>query len=140
MQQQVELHEQEMYLDDQINNLEAVNKKIAKLLVEKEELTASIISLIGHAHEGERTYEHGEWQIKARTPFIYSLNTKMYRSGEVFLDDFFNPIEESISYKVNREKAEEYMQTAPSSARDALLKLITKKEGKKSVVLTAKGR
>lgn len=87
-----------------------------------------------------RTYEHGTWSVKAKTPYIYSFDKKAYCSGEVFLDDAFNPIEESISYKVNREKAEEYMQTAPGSARDALLRLITKKPGKQSVVITAKGR
>lgn len=140
MQQQIEANVREETLECAIKRLEVVNKKLAKLLVEKEELTASIITALGHEHEGEKTYEHGATSIKIRTPFIYSLNTKMYRSGEVFLEDAFNPIEESVSFKVNREKAEEYMQTAPGSARDALLKLITKKPGKQSVLITTKER
>jgi len=139
-QQQLEVHNEEMFIEEEIKKLEVVNVKLAELLVEKEELTASIISLMEHTHEGERTYEFNMWNIKIKTPFIYSLNTKMYRSGEVFLDDAFNPIEETVSFKVNRAKADEYMQTSPDSVREALIKLITKKPGKQSVAITYKGR
>lgn len=135
MRQQLEVGGRAQSLECDIVKLEAVNKKLAKLLVEKEQLTASIIASIGHEHEGERTYEFNAWNVKVKTPYIYSVDTKAYRSGEVFIEDGFNPIEESISYKVNRAKAEEYFQRAPSSVREALTKLITKKPGKPGIVI-----
>lgn len=52
-QQHAEATVREETLDCAIKRIEAVNRKIATLLVEKEELTASIISALGHNHEGE---------------------------------------------------------------------------------------
>lgn len=135
MRQQIELNDRAESLEQNIKQLESVNKRIAKLLVEKEALTDSIIAGIGHDYEGQRTYQFNEWDITAKTPYIYSLNTKKYKAGDVYLDEAFNPIQESVSYKVNRELAEEYMNTAPASARSALLELITKKPGKASVTI-----
>jgi len=122
-------------LEDSIKLLEATNKKIAKLTIQKEELTSSIIATIGHNYEGEKSYEFSEWKVTCKTPMIYSLDTKAYRERGVFLDDAFNPVKESIAYTVDKKKFEEYMQIAPESVRNALCELVTKKPGKSSVTL-----
>lgn len=136
MRQQIELGIQERELYECIQELEGLNEELAALNLRKEALTERIIDLLGHSHEGERTYELGAWNVKARTPMVYSLDTKVYKSGEVFLEDAFNPIEEKTTYTVNKAKAEMYFNNAPLSVREALQKLITKKPSKPSVIIS----
>lgn len=135
MRQQLEVTDRELCLEDSIKQLQSTNKKLAQLTLEKERLTDTIISSIGHAHEGERSYEVGVWKVTCRTPFIYSLDKKMYESNDVYIPDEFNPIEQSFSYKVNKKECDYYMTVAPKSVRDGLLELITKKPGKASVAV-----
>jgi hypothetical protein len=126
---------QEKCLSESVIELEMINKKLAKLTVRKEELVSQIIGALGHEHEGQRSYEYDVWKIEVKTPFVYSLNKKLYESGDVKLPDEFNPIKQSISYTVDKRLCDKYMQDAPKKVRDALIGLIDKKPGKAGVVI-----
>lgn len=127
--------EREQCLEESIRELQAVNKKMARLNVIREKLTDMIIDSIGHNHEGQKSYDFGVWKIEVKTPFIFSLNKKLYESGDISLPDEFNPIKHSVSYAVDKKLCEQYMDCAPKSVRDALVELIDKRAGKASVVV-----
>ena len=118
-----------------IQELEKVNKQLAKLTLRKEQLTDMIISAMSHNHEGQRTYEYDMWKVEIKTPITYSLNKKLYESGSVILPDNFNPIKESISYSIHKGLCDKYMLDAPKKVKDALAELIDKKPGKTSVTI-----
>lgn len=126
---------QEQCLSESVIELEMINKKLAKLTVRKEELVSQIIGALGHEHEGQRSYEYDVWKIEVKTPFVYSLNKKLYESGDVKLPDEFNPIKQSISYTVDKRLCDKYIQEAPKKVRDALIGLIDKKPGKAGVTI-----
>jgi|KBSSwiStaDraftv2_1062776.scaffolds.fasta_scaffold26505_2 hypothetical protein len=128
-------NEQEHCFVDSVKELEKVNKQIAKLLLRKEELTDIIIGSLDHNHEGQKTYEYGVWKIEVKTPFVYSLNKKLYESGDVKIPDNFNPIKESISYSIDKRLCDQYMVDAPKKVRDALAELIDKKPGKAGITI-----
>lgn len=127
--------EREVGLAENIKELEKVNKQLARLSLRKEELTDSIIKAMGHQHEGQRSYEYEVWKVEIKTPFVYSLNKKLYESGNVKLPADFNPIKESVSYSVDKVLCDKYLIDAPKKVRDALIELIDKKPGKASVTI-----
>ncbi len=135
MQEYDHTNEQEHSFVDSIKELEKVNKQIAKLLVRKDELTDQIIGALEHDYEGQKSYEYGAWKIEVKTPFVYSLNKKLYESGTVKLPEDFNPIKESVSYSVDKRLCDKYMMDAPKKVRDALAELIDKKPGKAGVTI-----
>lgn len=118
-----------------IQELEKVNKQLAKLSLRKEQLTDVIISALSHNHEGQRTYEYDMWKVEVKTPITYALNKKLYESGSVKLPDNFNPIKESVSYSIDKRLCDKYLADAPKKVRDALVELIDKKPGKASVTI-----
>lgn len=130
-----DLNDQEKCFVDGVKELAKVNKQIAKLLVRKEELTEEIIGALDHDHEGQKTYEYGVWKIEVKTPFVYSLNKKLYESGDIKLPDNFNPVKESVSYSIDKRLCDQYMQDAPKKVRDALAELIDKKPGKAGITI-----
>jgi hypothetical protein len=127
--------EREECLANSIKELLRINKRIAKLNLEKEELTNQIIGALGHEHEGQRSYEYGVWRLEVKTPYVYSLNKKLYESGTINLPTEYNPIKESVSYLVDKRLCEQYLQEAPIDARDALIELIDKKPGRAGVTI-----
>jgi hypothetical protein len=133
MQEYSETSENEHYLTVNIKELDRINKKLAKLLLRKEELTENIIGAFGHEHEGQRQYEYDVWKVEIKTPCIYSLNKKRYESGNVSIPDEFNPIKQSISYSIDKKLCDKYWEDAPVDIRSLLFKVIEKKPGKKSV-------
>lgn len=135
MQEFNQTNEQERCFSESINELQKINKQLAKLTLRKEELTQQIIGSLEHDHEGQKTYEYGTWKIEVKTPFVYSLNKKLYESGSVKLPDNFNPIKESVSYSVDKRLCDQYMQEAPKKVRDALAELIDKKPGKAGITV-----
>ncbi len=130
--------DREHYLNISVKELEKVNKNIAKLTARKEELTNIIIAALGHEHEGQKSYEYGVWKIEVKTPYVYSLNKKLYESGEYKIPKKFNPIKESVSYSIDKRLCDLYILEAPDDVREALVELIEKKPGKAGV--TIKGR
>jgi hypothetical protein len=128
-------NEQERCFSESIAELQKVNKQLAKLLVRKEELTDQIIGALEHDHKGQKSYEYGVWKIEVKTPFVYSLNKKLYESGDIKLPEDFNPIKESVSYSVDKRLCDKYMMDAPKKVRDALAELIDKKPGKAGITI-----
>lgn len=135
MQDHDPINEQERFFVESVKELEKVNKQLAKLLLRKEELTDQIIGALEHDHEGQKSYEYGVWKIEVKTPFVYSLNKKLYESGSVKLPDDFNPIKESVSYSVDKRLCDKFMVEAPKKVRDALAELIDKKPGKAGITI-----
>lgn len=137
MNQALDTLNQEQSLDLSINEMQSINKKIARLTLRKEELTKNIIAALGHEKEGQKSYEYNEWKITAKTPYVFSLDKKAYESGEVFLPCEFDPIKSSTSYTVDKRLFEKYMQTSPEAVRESLTALVTIKPGKSSVTIGA---
>ena len=136
-QQQEMLHDQEFDLYSNCERLQRINAKIAALEIEKKDLTAAIIYEVGHEQNGQRSYVVGDLNVTCRTPVIYTLDKKAYESGDVYLDEAFDPVKVSTSYTINKSKYEECRAKAPLSAQIALNMLITQKPGKPSVIITS---
>lgn len=128
-------NEQERFFVDSVNELQKVNKQLAKLTLRKEELTQAIIETLDHEHEGQKTYQYGAWKIEVKTPFVYSLDKKKYESGEFKLPADFNPVKESVSYSIDKRLCDQFMQDAPKKVRDTLAQLIDKKPGKAGITI-----
>lgn len=122
-------------LELSIKELQCVNKKLAHLLLRKDELTQDIIGALGHEHEGQKTYEYGVWKVEVKTPSIYSLDKKQYELVEMSLPDQYNPVKQSVSYSIDKRLCDQYMIDAPQKVKEMLIEIIEKKPGKPSVVL-----
>jgi hypothetical protein len=130
-----EKNAQENCFVESIKELQSINKKIATLIVRKEELTEIIIGALEHDHEGQKSYEYGSWKIEVKTPFVYSLNKKLYESGLYNIPSNFNPIKESVSYSIDKRLCDQYMNYAPDEVRDLLIELIDKKPGRAGITI-----
>ena len=130
-----EKNTQENCFVESIKELQSINKKIARLIVRKEELTGIIIGTLEHDHEGQKSYEYGSWKIEVKTPFVYSLNKKLYESGLYNIPSNFNPIKESVSYSIDKRLCDQYMNDAPDEVRDLLIELIDKKPGRAGITI-----
>lgn len=131
-------NEQEYFFVRCVKELEEVNEALEKLTFRKECLTKSIIEVLDHKYEGQKSYQYGDWSIEIRTPFIYSLDKKKYLSGKFQLPSDFNPIKESISYTIDKRLFDKFIQEAPEDIFNTLNELIDKRPRKTSV--TIKGR
>lgn len=129
----INVSECEEFLSASIEALDEVNKQLAQLSLRKEELTESIISAFGHQQEGQRTYQYQAWKVEIKTPFIYSLNKKLYESKKSHLPEEFNPIRESVSYFIDKRLCDHYIENSPKKVKSILVDLIDKKPGKASV-------
>ncbi len=123
------------HLEDSIKELDSVNRKIAKLLLRKDELSSEIIAHIGHEHEGQKTYEYSMWKIEIKTPCVYSFNKKLYESGDYDIPSEYNPIKASVAYTIDKKLCDKYLDEAPHDVREVLICLIDKRPGKASVTL-----
>jgi len=122
-------------VEDNIKELQLVNKKLAKLNLRKEELTELIIKDLEHDHEGQKAYDCGIWKVECKTPFIYSLDKKKYLTGDYKIPEKFNPIKESVAFSLDKKLCEKYLIEAPKKVREALTELIMKKPGKAGVTI-----
>lgn len=123
------------FLEDSVKELDELNKKVAKFLCRKEELTDMIITTLDHDHEGQKTYDYGMWKIEVKTPFVYSLNKKLYESMDINIPKKWNPIKKSVAYSIDKRMIDSVINEAPEDVRDILVDLIDKKPGKASVVI-----
>lgn len=135
MRQQIELHDRERSLADNIEELQKLRAKIKIMEVEEKGLVQAILADIGHEHKGSRTYEVGTYKVECKTPVTLTLDKKAYADGSVYLPEEFDPIEHSTAYTVNRSKYLSMLELAPESVREAIHKLITEKDGKPNVVI-----
>lgn len=118
---------------DKIQRLEKINKQIAKLTVEKEQLTVDLITEIRHNHEGQKSYEVDKYKLEVRTPMNYKLDKKAYEQGYIYLPEGFNPIDTKVAYTVNKKRYNEIMSNSPDKVQEALHSLITLEPGKPSI-------
>ena len=132
-QYQVELENRNRRAIEITHELEKLNKKLAKLRLDKEELEMELISVIGHEYEGSKTYDIGDRSVTLKTDIIYSLDKKSYISGDYYLPEEFDPILQKVSYEVNKKLFNHYESISPVSVREVLNTLITKKNSKPSV-------
>lgn len=128
-------NEQECFFVESVKELQKINKKLEEIALRKEELIQGIITALDHVHEGQKTYEYGAWKIEVKTPFVYSLNKKLYESGDIKLPSDFNPIKESVSYSIDKKLCDKFMNEAPKKVRDSLAELIDKKPGKAGITV-----
>lgn len=135
--QQQELHDCEFDLYSNCERLQSINAKIKALEIEQKGLTAAIIYDLNHVKNGQESYVVGDLNVTCRTPVIYTLDKKAYESGDVYLDEVFDPVKISTTYTVSKSKYEECRARAPLSAQSALDLLITQKPGKPSVIITS---
>lgn len=135
MQQYTDTYEMEHVLDDSIRELNKVNKKLAELLVKKEELTKLVISSLGHDHEGQKSYEYGTYKIEVKTPFIYSLDKELYESLDYQFPRGCNPVKKSTTYTVDKKLVDRLLDSGDAEVRDHVIELFSKKPGKPSVTL-----
>ncbi len=132
---QVELENRERTAIDLVGELEKINKKMAKLRLDKEKLEVELIGVIGHDYEGSKTYDIGQSKVVIKTEKIYALDKAAYRNGDLFLPDEFDPVLKSISYEVNKKLFNSFVTTAPFAVRETLNKLITLKDSKPGVTI-----
>ncbi len=128
------------YIKDYILELRRTNQQLEKFVVRKKELTDKIIEVMGHTHKGQKTYEYNAWKIEIKTPCIYSLNKKLYESGDVNLPSSFNPIQEYKSYAIDKRLCDKYIVEAPPEVRKVLVELIDMMPGKASVVVKERAK
>jgi hypothetical protein len=130
---QLELEQREQRAIEITAELEKINRKLAKLRLDKEELELELIATIGHEHIGSKTYDVGERSVTLKTEMIYALDKKAYCSGDVFLPAEFDPILQKVTYEVNKKLFNHYESIAPASVRETLNMLVTKKNSKPAV-------
>ena len=135
---QIELEMQQQRAFEIACELERMNKKLAKMRLDKEQLEAEFIELIGHNKEGSKTYDIGDKSVTVKTEMIYSLDKKAYTGGEVFLPTEFDPVLTKISYEVNKKLFKAYEEMAPESVRDILNQLIEIKPAKPALSIKAR--
>ena len=89
---------------DQIKTLENVNFQLAELKRIKEELEATIIKEVEHDKVGQKTYIFDKYALTVKTEYNYILNKKEYADldGESLIPERWNPIEETMVYKINK--------------------------------------
>lgn len=133
MHYQIELEQREQQAIELTAKLERLNKQLAKLRLDKEQMELELIAVIGHEYEGSKTYDIGERSVTLKTDMIYSLDKKAYMSGDVYLSPEFDPILKKITYEVNKKLFDAYEQIAPLADREALHALVEKKPSKPNV-------
>lgn len=122
-------------LNEHIQQLTKVNKKLAALKLEQERLTGEIINELGHKYEGQKTYDVDKWRVEVKTNVIYVLDKKLYQQYKELLPAAYNPVKETISYQVEKAKCEEALNIAPANVTDMLINMICKKPAKPSVTI-----
>lgn len=81
-------------------NLDLINKQIASLRLQKEDLERLILEGIPQQpHEGQRTYEFGEYKVTVKTAINYRIDKEKFL--EMDLDDEINPVRVSTKYEIN---------------------------------------
>lgn len=132
---QIELENREKGCIELTYEIEKINKKIAKLRLEKEQKELELIALIGHNKEGSTSYSLADRTVTVKTDMIYSLDKKSYISGDVYIPEEWNPILTNITYEVNKKLFNSFEENAPESIREILNELVTKKPSKPNVTI-----
>ena len=135
MEHKLELEYRERRTQELTSEIETINKKMAKLRLDKESKELELIATIQHEHEGSKTYDIGMHSVTIKTDMIYALDKKAYISGELYLDPSFDPVLQKTTYEVNKKLFNAYEQMAPANVREVLAQLIEKRPSKPNVTI-----
>lgn len=135
MEYKIELEQRERRAEELTSEIETINKKLAKLRLDKESKELELISTIQHEHEGSKTYDIGFHSVTIKTDMIYALDKKAYISGELYLEPAFDPVLQKVTYEVNKKLFNAYEQMAPADVREVLNQLVEKKPSKPNVTI-----
>lgn len=124
---------QQQILEESIREFEILNRGIAELSLRREKVSKELIAVLGHEHDGQKTYEYEMWKIEVKTPCVYSLDKKKYESVKSKIPDALNPVKESVSYSLDKRLCDRFLMDAPDDVRDVLCSVIEKRPGKASV-------
>lgn len=138
----------ELHLD----NLNEVNLQVAELLRIKRIIEQKILeelelakfdengNVLSVVHNGAQTHEYGKYKATFKTPVLWKLNKKEYVISKNHIRDEFNPIIETISYRVNNSKMDDINIYGSKEDRDILETFIEKDYSKPSITLTLNAR
>lgn len=135
MYHQLELEQREQKAIHLTYEIEKLNKKLAKLRLDKEQMELDLITLVGHDIEGSKSYDLADRTVTLKTEMIYSLNKKAYANGDVYLPPEFDPILKKVNYEVNKRLFNAYEKMAPINIRNTLNELVEKKPSKPNVTI-----
>ena len=135
MHYQLELEQREQKAIALTYELEKLNKKLAKMRVDKEQMELELISVIGHDFEGSKSYDLADRTLILKTEMIYSLDKKAYANGDLYLPPEFDPILKKVNYEVNKRLFNAYEKMAPLNIRNTLNELIEKRPSKPNVTI-----
>ena len=126
-------NDQERFFVDSVNELQKVNKQLAKLTLRKEELTQAIIETLDHEHEGQKTYNYGLWKIEVKTGVTFSLDKEQYELIASKIPEGLDPVKKRIAYDISKAMINEIEKRGNSKELNILSKFIVKKPSKPSI-------
>lgn len=86
-------------MKDILSKLDAVNKQIAELKLQKDDLEKLVMAAVSaHPDEGQRTYPFGEYKVTVKTSFNYKIDKDKFLAMD--LDEEINPIRVTKKYEV----------------------------------------
>lgn len=103
-------------MEDYLDNLQEVNLQLAEFKKIKEHLERKILETMGAAkfdekgnvtsveHDGSSTKYIGRYKAVVKTPSLWKIDKGEYQAVAGRIRDEFNPVVESISYRVSNEK------------------------------------
>lgn len=98
-------------INGMIDALNKINEQIAELKHIKDQLELRFKTLFHHPDDSRKTYIHEKFAVTLTTSWNYKLNKKEYELMKGHLNPEFNPVKESITYRVSApeyRKVEEY--------------------------------
>lgn len=140
--------EPESKIERMLADLQKVNEKVAYLADIKRKVEQKILEeldlakfgadgkVLSIAHNGAQTHEYGKYKVIFKTPVLWKLNKKEYIVHKHHLRDEFNPVIESISYRISNSKLDDIAMYGSSEDRAALEAFIEKDYSKPSITLT----
>lgn len=132
---QLDLEKREQRAIELTYELEKLNKKLAKMRLDKEQMEMELINVISHDFEGTKSYDIADRTVILKTEMIYSLDKKSYINGELYLPPEFDPVLKKVTYEVNKKLFNAYEKIAPLNVRNALNELVEKKNSKPNITI-----
>lgn len=146
MRQQLEVGDRELALNQSIERLEDVKRKVAdisqilaEVKLEEVAITDYIIKELNVKHEGQKTELHGKWKLTFKRPFRWSINKKMLEDNIHYLDCVGEAVtrKEEIKYVVSPKKIDgalkSLLEKCNDEERDTVLNIFEKKSGSQTI-------
>lgn len=140
--------EPESKIERMLADLHEVNEKVAFLADIKRKVEQKILEelklaefgdngkVLSVAHNGAQSHQYGKYKVIFKTPVLWKLNKKEYIIHKHHLREEFNPVIESISYRVSNSKLDDIYVYGSAEDKAALDAFIEKDYSKPSITLT----